>query len=196
MFNRKKTTEAEAAPDAAVTPPAAPDTANGPANAAVPELTAEQLQALQARAAKAEEHWDRLVRLTADFDNFRKRAARERQEAIKYANESLLEKLVPVVDHFEAALAAAATTETTTESFKTGVQLILGQLRTVMVESGLEEIDAAGQPFDPRWHEAISQQDSAEAPEGQVLQQVRKGYKLRDRLIRPASVIVSRKPVA
>ena len=70
------------------------------------------------------------------------------------------------------------------------------QFKAVLTEAGVEEVDATGQPFDPHWHEAVAQQDSAELPEGQVLQQLRKGYKLRDRLLRPASVIVARKPTA
>ncbi len=74
--------------------------------------------------------------------------------------------------------------------------MIHQQLRNVLLESGLEEVDAAGKMFDPNWHEAVSQQETAEVPEGQVLQQLRKGYKLRDRLIRPATVIVARKPAA
>src|SRR3954467_2458129 len=73
-------------------------------------VTAEQLAELKERAAKADEHWDRLLRTTADFDNFKKRAAREKQDAIKFANESLLQKLIPVLDNFDMALAAAQTT--------------------------------------------------------------------------------------
>jgi molecular chaperone GrpE len=72
--------------------------------------------------------------------------------------------------------------------------MIQQQLRGVLVDAGLEEVDASGKPFDPNWHEAVSQQETTEAPDGQVLQQLRKGYKLRDRLIRPASVVVARKP--
>ena len=74
--------------------------------------------------------------------------------------------------------------------------MIHQQLRKALQESGLEEVEAAGKPFDPNWHEAVSQAESAEVPEGQVLQQLRKGYKLRDRLLRPATVIVARKPAA
>ncbi len=74
--------------------------------------------------------------------------------------------------------------------------MIHQQLRGVLTEAGLEEVDAAGKPFDPNWHEAVSQQESADVPDGQVLQQLRRGYKLRDRLIRPATVIVARKPAA
>jgi molecular chaperone GrpE len=80
------------------------------------------------------------------------------------------------------------------QSMQAGVTMIQQQLRAAMGEAGLEEINAAGQKFDPNIHEAISQQETNDAPEGQVVQQVRKGYKLRDRLLRPASVIVAKKP--
>ena len=131
----------------------------------------------------------------ADMENFKKRAARERQDAIKFANEALLERIIPVLDNFDAALAAANAPDTSVQSLQSGVNMIQQQLKSAMSEAGLEEIDATGKPFDPNIHEAISQQESDEVPEGQVVQQVRKGYKLRERLLRPASVIVAKKPV-
>ncbi len=178
--------------------PAANDgQAGGQTEALVPEaLTSAQIEELQSRAAKADENWDRLLRATADFENFKKRASRDRDDAIKYANESLLKKLVSVLDNFDMALAASQNQAGAPESLQTGVAMIQQQLRGVLVDSGLEEVDATGKVFDPNWHEAVSQQESAEVPEGQVLQQLRKGYKLRDRLIRPATVIVAKKPSA
>ena len=160
-------------------------------------ITAEQFAELQAKAAKADETWDRYVRLNADFDNFRKRAARDREDGVRAAQERLLGKLLPVVDNFDMAMAATGSAQNTTvESLKAGVQMIQGQLKAVLSESGVEEIDAIGKPFDPNLHEALSQMESADAPEGTVLQQLRKGYKMRDRLLRPASVIVAKKPAA
>jgi molecular chaperone GrpE len=160
-------------------------------------LTAEQLKELKERATKADEHWDRLLRTTADFDNFKKRAAREKQEAIKYANEGLLQKLVPVLEHLEMALAAAQTAGPESgQSLQTGVNMVSQQLRNVLAEAGLEELTALGKPFDPNLHEAISQQETTDVPDGHVLQQVRKGYKFRDRLLRPASVVVAKQPAA
>jgi molecular chaperone GrpE len=167
------------------------------APAEIATLSPEQISELQTRAAKADENWERLLRATADFDNFKKRAAREKTEAIHYANFSLLQKLLPILDNFEMALAAAQNAEgDKLASLQSGVAMIQQQLRTVLAENGLEEIDAAGKPFDPNFHEAISQQESAEIPEGNVLQQLRKGYRLKDRLLRPATVIVAKKPVA
>lgn len=156
-------------------------------------LTSDQLQQLADKAAKAEEHWDRLVRTTADFDNYKKRAAREKQDAVKYANEALLQKLIPVLDAFDMALSVATNSPgATAHSLEAGVRMVGQQLKNVLTEAGLEEVDAAGKPFDPNLHEAVAQQETAEAPEGYVLQQLRKGYKLRDRLLRPASVVVAK----
>ncbi len=158
-------------------------------------LTPEQLEELQARAAKADENWERLLRTTADFDNFKKRAARERQDAARYANESLVQKLIPILDNFEMALAATqAGAAANPQSLADGVAMILQQFKSTLAEAGVEEVEAAGKPFDPNLHEAVSQQESAEVPEGQVLQQLRKGYRLRERLLRPATVIVAKPP--
>ena len=171
------------------------------ADSLVPEdqtpLTPEQLEELKEKAAKADEHWQRLLRTSADFDNFKKRAAREKQDAIKFANEGLLQKLIPVLDNFDMALSAAqAAPADASESLQTGISMIYQQLKNAAGEAGLEEVDAAGKVFDPNLHEAVSQKESADTPEGSVLQQLRKGYKLRERLLRPASVVVAKKPAA
>lgn len=151
---------------------------------------------LDAMKAKADEHWDRYVRLAAEFDNFKKRAARERDDAIRYSNQALLARLLPVLDNFEMALTAANATGAgdNPDSLRTGVNMILSQMKGVLLEAGVEEINAVGQAFNPTFHEAVSQRETADAPEGQVVQQLRRGYKLRDRLLRPASVIVARPP--
>jgi len=195
MFGRKKPmskTENKATPT---------ETASNEAEA--PALPPEQIEDLKNRAAKADENWDRLLRTTADFENFKKRAAREKIESAQYASSSLLQKLLPVLDNLDMALAAAQNAASKggleagdgkLASLQSGVLMIQQQLKGALTEAGLEEIDATGKPFDPNFHEAISQQDSAETPEGNVLQQVRKGYKFKDRLLRPATVIVARKP--
>jgi len=156
-----------------------------------------EIQSLKAEVEKARHYYDQWVRTTADLDNYKKRATRERQEAIKFANEGLIEKLIPVLDNFDSAMAATTQSgNASMQSLQTGVNMILQQLKNVLAEAGLEEIDASGKPFDPNWHEALSQQPSTDVPEGHVLQQLRKGYKLRDRLIRPAGVVVAKKPAA
>jgi molecular chaperone GrpE len=161
------------------------------------EFTPEQLTELQTRATKADENWERLLRVTADFENFKKRAARERTEAIQFANTALLQKLLPVIDNFEMAQAAAQTAQgDKLASLQTGIVMIQQQLKGALAEAGLEEMDASGKQFDPTFHEAVSQQETDQVPEGQVIQQIRKGYKLRDRLLRPAAVIVAKKPAS
>ncbi len=168
-------------------------------NAEIPAnkvLSAEEIAELKEKALKADEHWDRLLRTTSDFENFKKRAAREKQDAIKFANEGLLEKLIPVIDNFEMALAAteSAQASQSNDSLKTGVKMIHSQLKSVLSDAGLEAIDAAGEKFDPNLHEAVSQKETTDVPEGNVVQQLRKGYKFRERLVRPATVVVAKKP--
>ena len=168
--------------------------------AAVPvaaALTPEQIEDLKTRAARADENWDRLLRTTADFENFKKRAARERIETAQFAAAALVEKLLPVLDHIEMAQAAAKNPQVPqggVESLQAGVAMIQQQLKAALTEAGVEEINAAGKPFDPAIHEAVSQWETAEMPEGHVFQQLRKGYKLKERMLRPATVIVARKP--
>jgi len=177
--------------------PSAPE--NEPAGAAAPppEISLEEFESLKARAAKSDEHWDRLLRTSADFENFKKRAARERQEAATFANVGLIQKLLPLLDNFEMAQAAAQSAKgDKLASLQTGIAMIQQQLKGVLAESGVEEVEAGGKPFDPTLHEAVSQMESKDVPEGHVLQQMRKGYKLRDRLLRPATVVVAKKPVA
>jgi molecular chaperone GrpE len=159
------------------------------------ELTPEQLADLQSRATKADEYKDNWLRTAADLENFKKRAARERAEAVQFANASLLQKLLPILDNFEMAQAAAqGAQDDKLASLQTGIAMIQQQIKTALTEAGLEEMDAGGKPFDPTFHEAVSQQETDKAPEGQVVQQIRKGYKLRERLLRPAAVIVAKKP--
>lgn len=198
----------DAAPDTEALPPCEPamaaepavaasgvDGADTAAPAAGLALSAAEIEALQARAAKADENRDLYLRTAADLENFKKRAARERQESVRYANEALLGKLIAVLDNFEIALASEASADGASgESFRAGVALIQSQLRNVLAEAGLEEVDAAGQPFDPNLHEAVAQRESSEVSDGHVLQQLRKGYKYRERLLRPASVVVARAP--
>ena len=158
-------------------------------------LSAEEFEALRRKADQAAEHWERLLRTAADFDNFRKRAARERQELQDYAQQALLLRLIPVLDSFEAALAAMNSRDAqSVEKLQQGVQLVWQQLRAVLQDVGLTEVDATGQPFDPALHEAMAMEERSDLPEGQVVRQLRKGYRLRDRLLRPAGVVVAHRP--
>ena len=133
---------------------------------------------------------DLALRSQADFDNFKKRAAREKEEAIKYANSSLLERLIAIVDNFELGLSAAKG-EGEQSPVYAGMSMVLKQLTDFLADNGLQPIDAEGQKFDPNLHEAIAHEPSESVPEGVVLRQMRRGYRLKDRLLRPSGVVVS-----
>src|SRR6478752_2209219 len=133
---------------------------------------------------------DLALRSQADFDNFKKRAAREKEDAVKYANSSLLERLIAIVDNFELGLAAAKE-EGQASPIYSGMGMVLKQLTDFLADNGLKPIDAEGQLFDPNLHEAIAHEPSDKVPEGVVLRQMRRGYRLKDRLLRPSSVVVS-----
>src|SRR5437868_1589425 len=133
---------------------------------------------------------DLALRSQADFENYKKRHAREKEDAIKYANSSLLERLLPIVDNFDLGLAAARAESEASPIFS-GMSLVLKQLNDFLVDNGLQPIDAVGKKFDPNLHEAIGHEPSRQVPEGQVIRQTRRGYRLKDRLLRPATVVVS-----
>jgi molecular chaperone GrpE len=142
--------------------------------------------------ADLERFRDLALRSQADFDNFRKRAAREKEDAVKYSNGSFLERLLPIMDNFELGLAAART-ETGAGAILSGMEMVARQLQDFLRDCGVEPVEAQpGTPFDPNVHEAVGQQESAEIPEGAVMQQLRRGFKLRERLLRPAMVMVSK----
>jgi len=136
---------------------------------------------------------DLALRTQADFENYKKRGAREKDEAIKFANRNLLERLVPIVDNFELGLSAARD-QSEQSPIYSGMSMILKQLSDFLTESGLEPVDAVGKQFDPNLHEAIGHEPSNKVPEGHVIRQTRRGYRLKDRLLRPATVVVSSGP--
>ena len=128
------------------------------------------------------------IRLLADFDNYRRRMARERTETYQRAAESIYTDLLPVVDNFERALSAAPAAG---DAFADGMRMVYGQLKELLAKGGVEPIDALGKDFDPAVHEAIAYQPSADVAEGKVFFEHVRGYRMGDRVIRPASVIVS-----
>lgn len=136
---------------------------------------------------------DLALRTQADFENYKKRSNREKDDAIKYANNSLLEKLVAIVDNFELGLSAARE-EGKDSPVISGMSMVFKQLNDFLTDHGLQPIDAVGQKFDPNLHEAIAHEASAKVKEGNVLRQTRRGYRLKDRLLRPAAVVVSSGP--
>ena len=136
---------------------------------------------------------DLALRSQADFDNYKKRAAREKEEAIKYANSSMLERLIAIIDNFELGLSAARGEGEKSPVFA-GMSMVLKQLTDFLADNGLQPIDATGQKFDPNLHEAIAHEPSDEVPAEVVIRQTRRGYRLKDRLLRPSSVVVSSGP--
>lgn len=157
-------------------------------------LTGEQIAELQVLANQGLEAQERYLRLYADFENFKKRAARERDEVRRAAIEGMISRLLPVLDTFDMAMVAAQQSGTNLATLKAGVLMIQGQLRGVFVEQGLEELVTEGKEFDPALHDAVSQTESTSVPEGRILQELRKGYRLKDRLLRPATVVVAKAP--
>ena len=133
---------------------------------------------------------DLALRSQADFENYKKRCAREKEEAMKYANTSLLERLVAIADNFELGLSAARA-ESESSPIYSGMSLVLKQLNDFLAENGLQPIEAEGEKFDPNLHESIAHEASEEVPEGTVIRQTRRGYRFKDRLLRPSSVVVS-----
>lgn len=137
---------------------------------------------------------ERAIRSAADLENFRKRMEREKGEARRYANQSLLEELLPVLDNFHMGLDAASA-DAESMIFR-GMEMVKKQLDDFLSGQGVEEVSAEGEMFDPAVHEAVSQEDCEASPEGSVLRVVRRGFKMGERLLRPANVVVSRTPQA
>lgn len=135
---------------------------------------------------------DTAVRASADLDNYRKRMAREKSDLIRYGNQSLLEELLPVLDNFEMGLQAAAQDESS--MIYQGMKMVKKQLDDFLSAQGVQEVPAEGEVFDPNVHEAVSQEESAEVEAGSVVRVLRKGYRMNDRLLRPANVVVAKGP--
>jgi molecular chaperone GrpE len=134
---------------------------------------------------------DRLARLQAEFENARKRSVREQQEFRDFALADALKSLLPVLDSFERALQHHHGAKS---EFRGGVELIYKQLQDALEKLGLQPISAKGEMFDPRWHEAIEMVDTSQAEDHQVLEELQRGYKLKERMLRPAMVKVARNP--
>ncbi len=157
-------------------------------------LSDSELKELREKAVKADQYYDQLLRTKADLENFRKRTTREREEIIQRANEHLLRELFVVLDHFDLGLQTARGSESK-EGILEGLELVQKQLESFLHKLGVEPVDAIGQDFDPALHEAVAQQD-ADVPAGKIISQIRKGYRLKGHLLRPAAVVVSKGPPA
>jgi len=142
---------------------------------------------------KAAENYDKYLRAVAELDNYRKRAIRDKADAIKYGNENLLRDILPLVDSMDRALEHADTSEDF-EAFKTGLKMLHEQLLCCLKKYGVEVIDTAGKDFDPNVHEAMLQVVSDEHDTGKVVNEFERGYLLNGRLLRPAKVCVCKQP--
>lgn len=178
--------KAEAAANGTQDSPASDAPADAEAEAA-PESTESAEDILKAELAAAN---DRNLRLMAEFDNFRRRSAREQLEIIETANGKLLEKLSEVLDNFERAFASENKAKDL-ETFEKGMQMIHDQFAKVLTDAGLEQIDPTGEEFDPNCHEALMQQPSETVPENHIVTVFMKGYKIKNKILKPAKVIVS-----
>jgi molecular chaperone GrpE len=147
-------------------------------------------EASQAMADEVARWRDLAVRTAADFDNFRKRVAREREEAVRFGNQDLLEQLIPILDNFEMGMMAAA--QDASSMIYIGMDMVRKQFTEFLSQQGVEEVVALHNAFDPNLHEAVSEEVSAEHAPGTVIRVLRRGFRLRERLLRPANVVVAK----
>lgn len=148
---------------------------------------------LEAASREAAANYDKYLRAVAELDNYRKRSEKERVDAVTFANEKLIEEILPVMDNFERALSHANGQENL-ESLKQGISLISSQMSALLKKFGIEEVAAAGEKFDPAVHHAICEEEDPASEPGTVVKEFQKGYILKGRLLRPAMVAVARKP--
>ena len=163
----------------------------------------QELAALKEKAANADENWDRFLRAAAELENYKKRVLREKEELARATREQVVAALLPVLDNLERAIGhaekpvdgAPQPTPQTDGTLLDGLRQIHSRFRSLLAEFGLEEVVAnAGHPFDPNFHEAVGHIESAEHPEGVIIEQLQRGYNLSKRLLRPARVVVSKGP--
>ncbi|HLI03426.1 MAG TPA: nucleotide exchange factor GrpE [Terracidiphilus sp.] len=167
-----------------------PDSAEAAARDAAPEAAAAERAEIEKLKAERDQLLDRLARLQAEFDNARKRAEREKADFRDFATGNVIEQFLPVVDNFELALKATGSAE----QLRSGVELIVKQMEEILNKMQVSPVPAVGQEFDPRVHEALGTVERSDVPDHFVAEEVRRGYKLRDRLLRPALVRVAHNP--
>ncbi len=171
------------------------DSEPSPTEDTQPTIEPEKATTDDTLATDLEKFRDLAHRTAADFDNYRKRATREKEEAIRYANSALLENFLPILDNYDLGIEAARSTPGA-EAIIAGMAMVGRQLRDFLTSAGVEEVVTEGAEFDPNFMEAVGHEADAKVPEGFVIRQLRRGYKLRDRLLRAASVVVSKGPQA
>jgi len=168
------------------------EAADGPKGAAGPQAVQDVVSRAEFEQLKSERDQlvDRVARLQAEFENARKRAERERQEYRDYAAANVVEQFLPVLDNFELALKATGSTE----KLRTGVELIVKQMEEILRQMQVTAIPAVGEAFDPRHHEALGSVERDDLPDQYIAEEIRRGYKIRERLLRPSMVRVVSNP--
>jgi molecular chaperone GrpE len=173
------------------------DCAPAPEAAAAGKVEVPPAEELATQLAEKEkerqELYDRLLRTMAEFDNYKKRVAKDKEDLTRYGNEKLVRELLPVIDNFERALEQAKNSPDQ-KALQEGIEMILRQFVTILEKFGVKGFSSVGQPFDPNRHEAMTHQESAEHEENTVISEFQKGYNLHDRLLRAAMVAVSKRP--
>jgi molecular chaperone GrpE len=180
--------EEQATKDEEKQPEKEPETKEKPlAKMTKPELL-EKIKELQEESKK---NFDLYLRSQADIENIKKRNKKDKEDWIKYSNETLIKEMLPVIDNLEKAISHSQN-ENSFDSLKEGVKLTLKGFIDSLAKSGLEEVKAQGEPFDPSYHQAVSQQADNSVEVGVILEELQKGYTLNERLIRPAMVVISK----
>jgi len=146
---------------------------------------------LEAKEQEVKETYDRLLRVSADFENYKKRSARETEEFRKYANQTLLKEMLSVVDNLELAINSSNHRKKTDKNLIEGLNLTLNEILRVFEKFNVKPIEAQGQTFDPAFHEAVMREETDDFPENTVISEFQKGYLIHDRLLRPAMVVVA-----
>ncbi len=147
--------------------------------------------ALEKAREESKENFDRYLRVSAEFENYKKRATRDMGEFRKYANESIIKELLPVLDNLERAIDSSGKDTDTSVCIVEGVEMTHKEILKIFGKFDVEPVDALGKPFDPGFHQAVMREESDDHPENSVLKELQKGYTMHDRLIRPAMVVVS-----
>jgi molecular chaperone GrpE len=163
-------------------------------NATQPAQAADLRTSLEAKEKEAAENYDRYLRAMAELDNYRKRAARDKEDAIKYGNEKLIKDILPILDSLDRALhqASEVSVRNNFEAFQQGLELIHSQILGCLERHGVVKIAAKGEEFDPEWHQALMQVETPEMEGNRVVDEYEKGYTLHGRLLRPSKVSVSK----
>ncbi len=147
---------------------------------------------LETKEQEARETYDRLLRVSAEFENYKKRTAREMEEFRKFANQSLIKEILSVVDNLELALSSTGDSKNADKGLREGLEMTHREILRILEKFHVKPIDAKGQPFDPAFHEAVMQEESTEVADNTVINELQRGYLIHDRLLRPAMVVVAK----